>query len=213
MSVKNNLRSQHIGCGLPGFDVAHYGIARRGGVVAHDYCVAYRNVSADELLIAIVDGSVGNPKADGTFNALKIGMITPIGAREILPCGGWKEFLLNATPLEAPVTESGTGNSVATITMTGAAATYYVVEILSDVVCTLACPGATTPILVTQNPGLLATGAIPIGRTAFLIYNTANAERTMTLTNAAAASTGIVTADVKVHAVTAWTLRKLYAIM
>ena len=207
--VKNNFRAKHIGCSIEGQDAAHYGIARRG-LIAHDFATAFCNVSAAELLVAFADAVNNDPKEDGSFKALLIGLIKPIASKDTLAHGAWKEFKLATSALSAPVTESGTGNKVATITMTGAATTYYVVEILSDKVCTLACPGETTPIQVIQNPGLLLAGAIPIGRTAFLIYNTANASRTMTITNTEGdASTGIATADVKVHAVTEWALREL----
>jgi len=207
--AKNNMKAKMMGCGIRSVDASHYGIARYG-LKAHDFCFALRNVSAADLLVALVDAECCDPKADNEFNALRVGLISPIVAGETLAHGAWRTFNLATTALAAPVTESGTGNKVATITMTGAAATYYVVEILSDAVCTLACPGATTPIQVVQNPALLKAGAIPRGRTAFVIYNTANAERAMTLTNTEGdASTGIATADVKVHAITEWTLRQL----
>lgn len=208
--AKNNLRAMHIGCGVKYDCPSTYDYPRRGGIIGHDFATAFLNVGSSALLIAIVDGISKGPKSDGTFDDLKIGPIHTLPAGSILPHAGWRAFNLNTSALSASAADGGTSNSVTTVTMTGAATTYYVVEILSDKVSTLAFPGATTPIQLVGNPGLLAAGAIPIGRTAFLIYNTANAERTFTITNIAGdASTGIATADVKVHAVTPWALRQL----
>lgn len=206
----NNQRAMHIGCGFKSQCPSHYDYPRRGGIIGHDFATAFKNVGSSALLIALVDAISKGPKPDGTFQDLQIGLMTNIAAGETLDHGAWRAFNLSSAALEAIADDGGDNDEITTVTMTGEATTYYVVEILSDKVSTLAFPGETTPIQLIGNPSLLLAGAIPIGRTAFLVYNTANAERTFTVTNVAKdASTGIATADVKVHAVTPWTLRQL----
>lgn len=208
MSVIDNGNAAAYGCGRYSQDVANWATSVRGDIVGHNFAVAFRNISAAEILIALADGINQVPNKDtGKFNNLRIGLITPLAAGTWLPHGAWRAFLLNSSALTATAAYSGTGNIITTVTMTGAATTYYVVEILASNISTLTFPGETTPIQIVQNSALVAASGVPVGRTAFLIYNTANAERTMVFTCAAGLASGITTANIKVHAVTPWTLR------
>lgn len=209
MPVKNTLRALAIGCGVKAIDVADYNIACRGGIVAHDFAVAFRNVSGGALSVAIADATAKDPKADGTFNALRIGMITPLAAEATLAHGGWRTFRLGSATTFTVVPSGDPEGIVATATGKPAAETYYVVEVLADTPCTMEL---SENLAVVQNPGLLAAGAIPVGRTAFVIYSTANTESTITFSSADEETVnGIATADLRVFPITDWALGKLVA--
>lgn len=223
MAIQMNRRSHDVGAGIYGIDVAHWGIARRGGVVAHPPCCNLKNLTSGDLNIAIQRGNtiLKGTLADGLdeFQNLAPEFRKILADEQISTGMCFKEFNLG-TAVTVSVAEAAI-TYVATATLTtgmpsGTATYYFFVEILSDLSCTLTWTDENSTFSIVQNPSIIETGGIVVGKNTFIMKAVATGATTgstlvLTPNSDPAVSTGIVTADVKVWLISDWTIDQLSA--
>lgn len=229
MAIKLERRSHDIGAGIYGMDVAHWGIARRGGVVAHPPCVALRNNTANDMYIAVQRGKslLKGTLADDLDEFINLSPeFKLLGAGELLPLGMcYKEFNLGNTssttnPVTVTCADGGAPSYVITATLTtnmpSAAGTYYFyVEVLADNYCTMTWTDVNSTFTIVQNQSIAASDGIGIGKTTFImkaVVTGASTGSTLVFTPVEPANqSGIATGDVRVWLITEWTVGNVSA--
>ena len=169
--TKFNTRALNIGVGLRHVDAAN--IADTS--LAHDFATSLENISADDMLVAIMDAGGGFVDKDGIIHEMTLSLHQLAAGEKAPNMACWKAFVLGDA---ATITPSTTGDVSAAFTP-GAVNQLTVIGVNLSVPCSIGIAGGGTAAIV-NNAKLAA--AIPAGITYFMVSTTTTDACTLTFT-------------------------------
>ena len=169
--TKFNTRALNIGVGLRHVDAAN--IADTS--LAHDFATSLENISADDMLVAIMDAGGGFVDKDGIIHEMTLSLHQLAAGEKAPNMACWKAFVLGDA---ATITPSITGAITAAFTPDGANQ-LTVIGVNLSVPCSIGIAGGGTAAIV-NNAKLAA--AIPAGITYFMVSTTTTDACTLTFT-------------------------------
>ena len=175
--TKFSTRALNIGVGLRHVDAAN--IADTS--LAHDFATSLENISADDMVVAIMDAGGGFVDKDGIIREMTLSLHRLAAGEKAPNMACWKAFVLADA---ATITPSSTGAITATFTP-GGTNQLTVIGVNLSVPCSVGLTGGGTATIV-NNAKLAA--AIPAGITYFMVSTTTTAACTLTFTKIGAAA-------------------------
>lgn len=175
--TKFSTRALNIGVGLRHVDAAN--IADTS--LAHDFATSLENISADDMVVAIMDAGGGFVDKDGIIREMTLSLHRLAAGEKAPNMACWKAFVLADA---ATITPSSTGAITATFTP-GGTNQLTVIGVNLSVPCSVGLTGGGTATIV-NNAKLAA--AIPAGITYFMVSTTTTAACTLTFTEIGAAA-------------------------
>lgn len=169
--TKFNTRALNIGVGLRHVDAAN--IADTS--LAHDFATSLENISADDMVVAIMDAGGGFVDKDGVIREMTLSLHRLAAGEKAPNMACWKAFVLGDA---TTITPSSTGVITAAFTP-GGTNQLTVVGVNLSVPCSVGVTGGGTAAIV-NNEKLAA--AIPAGITYFMVSTTTTAACTLTFT-------------------------------
>ena len=169
--TKFNTRALNIGVGLRHVDAAN--IADTS--LAHDFATSLENISADDMVVAIMDAGGGIVDKDGVKREMTLSLHQLAAGEKAANMACWKAFVLGDA---ATITPSASGDVTASFTP-AVANQLTVIGVNLSVPCRIGITGGGTATIV-NNTKLAA--AIPAGITYFMVNTTATAVCTLTFT-------------------------------
>ena len=169
--TKFNTRALNIGVGLRHVDAAN--IADTS--LAHDFATSLENISADDILVAIMDAGGGFVDKDGIIHEMTLSLHQLAAGEKAPNMACWKAFVLGDA---ATITPSENGDVEAAFTP-GGANQLTVIGVNLSVPCSIGITGGGTAAIV-NNAKLAA--AIPAGITYFMVSTTTTDACTLTFT-------------------------------
>ena len=169
--TKFNTRALNIGVGLRHVDAAN--IADTS--LAHDFATSLENISADDMLVAIMDAGGGFVDKDGIIHEMTLSLHQLAAGEKAPNMACWKAFVLGDA---ATITPSENGDVEAAFTP-GGANQLTVIGVNLSVPCSIGITGGGTAAIV-NNAKLAA--AIPAGITYFMVSTTTTDACTLTFT-------------------------------
>ncbi|MDD2314412.1 MAG: hypothetical protein PHX12_06050 [Proteiniphilum sp.] len=169
--TKFNTRALNIGVGLRHVDAAN--IADTS--LAHDFATSLENISADDMLVAIMDAGGGFVDKDGVIHEMTLSLHQLAAGEKAPNMACWKAFVLGDATTITP-----SENGAITAAFTPAVVNQLtVVGVNLSVPCSIGITGGGTAAIV-NNTKLAAT--IPAGITYFMVSTTTTAACTLTFT-------------------------------
>jgi hypothetical protein len=169
--TKFNTRALNIGVGLRHVDAAN--IADTS--LAHDFATSLENISADDMLVAIMDAGGGFVDKDGVIHEMTLSLHQLAAGEKAPNMACWKAFVLGDA---TTITPSESGVITAAFTP-GAVNQLTVIGVNLSVPCSIGITGGGTAAIV-NNAKLAAT--IPAGITYFMVSTTTTDACTLTFT-------------------------------
>jgi hypothetical protein len=169
--TKFNTRALNIGVGLRHVDAAN--IADTS--LAHDFATSLENISADDMVVAIMDAGGGFVDKDGVIREMTLSLHRLAAGEKAPNMACWKAFVLGDV---TTITPSSTGAVTAAFTP-AAVNQLTVIGVNLSVPCSIGITGGGTATIV-NNTKLAA--AIPAGITYFMVSTTTTAVCTLTFT-------------------------------
>ena len=169
--TKFNTRALNIGVGLRHVDAAN--IADTS--LAHDFATSLENISADDLVVAIMDAGGGFVDKDGVIREMTLSLHQLAAGEKAPNMACWKAFVLGGA---ATITPSENGVITAAFTP-GGENQLTVIGVNLSVPCSVGVTGGGTATIV-NNAKLAA--AIPAGITYFMVSTTTTDACTLTFT-------------------------------
>lgn len=169
--TKFSTRALNIGVGLRHVDAAN--IADTS--LAHDFATSLENISADDMVVAIMDAGGGFVDKDGVIREMTLSLHQLAAGEKAPNMACWKAFVLGNVAI---VTPSSTGSVTAAFTP-GAVNQLTVIGVNLSVPCSIGVTGGGTATIV-NNTKLAAT--IPAGITYFMVSTTTTDACTLTFT-------------------------------
>lgn len=167
--AKFSSRAMSIGVGVRHVDAANISDVE----IAHDFSTSIENVSADEMLLATMDGGGGSVDKDGKIQEMTLSLHRIAGGEKAPNLACWKVFILG-TAVEVTPGGDDTERSIEFPQLTNGVLT--VIGINLNVPCSVTATNAT----IVNNKEL--ANKIPAGITYFMVraLNTDNAKVTFT---------------------------------
>ena len=169
--TKFNTRALNIGVGLRHVDAAN--IADTS--LAHDFATSLENISADDMVVAIMDAGGGFVDKDGVIREMTLSLHQLAAGEKAPNMACWKAFVLGGA---ATITPSENGVITAAFTP-GGENQLTVIGVNLSVPCSVGVTGGGTATIV-NNAKLAA--AIPAGITYFMVSTTTTDACTLTFT-------------------------------
>lgn len=169
--TKFSTRALNIGVGLRHVDAAN--IADTS--LAHDFATSLENISADDMVVAIMDAGGGFVDKDGVIREMTLSLHQLAAGEKAPNMACWKAFVLGNA---ATVTAGGTTAKTAAFTP-GGTNQLTVIGVNLSVPCSVGIAGGGTAAIVNNTK---LSAVIPAGITYFMVSTTTTAACTLTFT-------------------------------
>lgn len=167
--AKFSSRAMSIGVGVKHVDAANIPDVE----IAHDFSTSIENVSADEMLLATMDGGGGSVDKDGKIQEMTLSLHRIAGGEKAPNLACWKVFVLGTA---VDVTPSGDDTAQSIEFTQSADGVLTVIGINLNVPCKVTATNAT----IVNNKEL--ANKIPAGITYFMVKASSTDNATITFT-------------------------------